>query len=599
MNKLGSAKLLCALFASTLLFFAFTSYFVFGFTWIFLSAWFLGIALLGVCFWNSRSKGSQPLLAKVDLAVLAGIALTASLIYLPYLYSFPFQINTDEIVIRDAIRQMVAQQSTLDPLGPSSYFAFPVLIHLVFGWICLAFGGITFTHLRMAHAISGVLCVVVSYVFFRSLELERRLAVAATAILGCNHALLAISRMASRNNASLFIELIALSILFRATIKQSPFLMYLGGIVAGAGFYGYPTARITIFVFLLAYSLISWSGQNWRQLWRPIFPLLLGFAITITPMLWASHVAPPEYFEYPLNQFLIFPGGRKVEQAQVWAKTEAEGVLVNIQQGLLAFNWPIHDNSNIYYNEGFAFVDPITGAMIWVGLAALWFGRKQRGEHRAADILCASGLLFLWLIFSFLITFAPSYARMFVVLPFVAYLVVHGISWTGDLFTAELRLPSGKTLKLKSVWFGGVITAIVLLNAYTLERFYLDGVGRGDREGATFRVVEELQHKSDVNFVLAADAKYPYYAWGSEGEWMEWMNGDDLKERITVVSPRTLKTALAVDLEKRDRHLVAPFVLFLNKDLLVEVEGDLKKHSRTFSAKKILPDGSLLAVFVD
>ncbi len=129
--------------------------------------------------------------------------------------------------------------------------------------------------------------------------MERKLAIIPTIILGTNHALIAISRMLSRNNTSLLVELIALSILFRAMVKRSALLMYLGGLFAGISFYCYTPARTVFFIFLLAYFFTTWSRKNWRQFLALLCPAILGFVISIMPMLWASYTAPRRVFSVP------------------------------------------------------------------------------------------------------------------------------------------------------------------------------------------------------------------------------------------------------------------------------------------------------------
>ncbi len=84
---------------------------------------------------NRGHNETRPILAKQDVLVLFVIALP----FRHYLFAVsiqsPFSINTDEITIRDVMREKIAQISQLNPLGPSSYLGFPELVHIVFGWI--------------------------------------------------------------------------------------------------------------------------------------------------------------------------------------------------------------------------------------------------------------------------------------------------------------------------------------------------------------------------------------------------------------------------------------------------------------------------------
>ena len=115
-------------------------------------------------------------MTKKDICILTGLVLFFSLIYLPFLYYVPFQVNTDEITI------MMSEKALTDGgLSFSSffgllhdYFYFPALSFTVFGWLGRMFGGVNLENMRLVHALSGLIIVGLSYLFFRVL-FQRRL----------------------------------------------------------------------------------------------------------------------------------------------------------------------------------------------------------------------------------------------------------------------------------------------------------------------------------------------------------------------------------------------------------------------------------------
>ena len=108
------------------------------------------------------------------------------------------------------------------------------------------------------------------------------------------------------------------------------------------------------------------------------------------------------------------------------ADSISEGIEKNIVWGLTAFNTDRVDEAFIYPNFGHGIVDPLTGALLWLGvLTVLLRAIFRRGPPWS--IFPLVGFLLLWLVFAFLVGQAPDYPRMLVILPFVAYLVTEGI----------------------------------------------------------------------------------------------------------------------------------------------------------------------------
>ena len=73
-------------------------------------------------------------------------------------------------------------------------------------------------------------------------------------------------------------------------------------------------------------------------------------------------------------------------------------------------------------------MDPLTGILLWIGVAVLGI-RVIRRRADEGVLLALSGFLVLWLSFAFIINKAPNYTRLLITLPFVAYLVTEAVRW--------------------------------------------------------------------------------------------------------------------------------------------------------------------------
>ena len=209
-------------------------------------------------------------------------------IYLASAYTVPFQVNTDEVTIMLFMDRL--STDTVDPLGLSDYFGFPALPFFLFGRLAKMLGGVTLAHVRMIHALSGLAIIACSYVFLRQL-LPRAAALAAAALVGGNHALIAISRMAMRDNGGLLVEVVALALLFAGLKRQSPFLLFVGGAVSGLSFYMYYPARATLIIWIVFLATLAGTLRNQfslKKILGMVFISIIGAAAVGGPIMLAS-----------------------------------------------------------------------------------------------------------------------------------------------------------------------------------------------------------------------------------------------------------------------------------------------------------------------
>ncbi|MEN9224171.1 MAG: glycosyltransferase family 39 protein [Thermostichus sp. HHBFW_bins_43] len=576
-------------------------YGVFGYQVLQIGVWLLAMLLVGL--YIAQFPPLQPIWdpAQVrwrqELLHLGLLALVFIPIYLYDSANIPFQVNTDEIVITSMSRNASGVPFP-DVFGlMPDYFYFPRFMFSLFGGLTRLMGGVTLTHVRMVHASFGVITILVAYGFFRAFS-RPTLALAGAALLGSNHALLGISRMAMRENLIVLVECAALALLLKGVREKNPLLLYLGGAAAGFSLYGYLPGRVVILLGLLFGGMYLLLGREdlkggdpqANPLWalaKLTLPAALGFFLMAAPILVATVTSPSESAEYSRQQFLFYPEGQALQQMWVNAATPGEAVRRNILNGLSMFNdRSQHDRGYIYPNYGHAFVDPLTGVLIWLGLGSGLY-RIARGRSQPHDWLCLSSFLFLYLLFSFVITKAPNYTRLLVILPFVAYLTLEGIQVILRALTGVLER-SGSQARgwLPGALWVGVILLIGALNLGIFADFVHKGWKNGNDVAGTGRYVEARKMEPDYRFYLAASAAYPYFSWGEPYFWQSWIQFfAGRQQAVTVFPPEELPT----------QTLEPPFTLFMNQWVWDQQGSDLQQRFPSGQLERIPAERGLWA----
>lgn len=566
----------------------FDYYFIYGYKKSLVITWLVALIMIATYFMQSEDikKLGMNRFGKADAYAIIFLLVIFAPLYLIRLYTIPWQINSDEVTIAQHVRSLISQNE-IDLFGPSNYFNFPAFIFVFFGWLAQRLGEVTLLNMRAIHALFGLLIIVPSFLFFR-LFLSRVLAVGTTALIMSNHTLIFISRMVMRNNVGLLNEMAALLILFYGLKRQSLFYTFLGGIVAGFSFYHYPPARIIFFIwiFFLATLMLFWRKTALSHIVSFGVISCLGFFLTVAPMLIAIYKIPPSPGpSYSRQQLLIFPEGRL--QQQQWHSTPDpwEAVKINIKQGVTMFNRPLHDLGYMYPNYGLhsGFIDPLTGILLWIGLVNLIFKRPKDEQ----DILMVSSFIFLWAVFTFLVNKAPFYTRLFVILPFIAYLVIIALKKIAALISKSLKLsPQMKIVMVPFVLSIGIIT-IAGWNLKMGWDVVQTGFTTGNDVGGTGRFVEARIGKPSYAFYLIASQDYPYYNWGLPYQWKGWL-GFFVSEhqKFSVLNPEDFISKVGDP----------PFTLFMNQKLWHMKSKEIKDIYENLVVHNIKPDGSLIAI---
>lgn len=548
-----------------------------GYSHLILVGWIFSIVMALAALWQMRSKILKHPYTKLDLKIVGVLLVLFAPLYLLFLYKIPFQINTDEITISRFAKILIENPST-DILGASFYLGFPSLIFVIWGHLANLLGGITLENVRLLHATSGLLVVGFSYFFFR-LFFKIPQALAATVILGSSHALVAISRMAMRDNTSLLLEVIAMIFLFRGIITKCPLKIFIGGLISGLTFYTYFPSRATPilwFLFLgLAYIYLVHKVKISTVI-KIAAISLIGFLMAASPIIIAT-AKNKSGLAYSKETTLFTKEGRQLAQNWAFANDTKTAVKENIARGLLTFNSNQSDEGWIYPNINHGFVDPVSGILVWLGFGFILFKKRKDLE----DILMAGSFIFLLLAFAFILNKAPSYTRLLVILPFSTFLILEGITTISRQFG-----------KFKNIVLATLTVLIVVLNLKIFADFVQKGLQEGNDVGGIGRYTQEkAAAKPNHMFILVADKTYPIYSWGEPNMWQTWTAFFAPQEnKVLVLNPQTFQSEMLP---------ISNYSIILNGKLFREKKENLISQNPNLKIHNLKPNGSILAIEAD
>jgi len=569
----------CAGFASLLM------YGLSGYSRAMLLIWLAGLLGLSVFFW-SRSR-LMPRISKGDVLAPIGLALAFAPLYVLGLFRWPVQVSGDELAIPE-VAKSYAHPHGVDPFGVSTYLSRPALLFIFWGKLGELFGGFDLSHMRLLHAVFGLLTIVASYALLRQL-LPRGWAIFATCILGVSHSFFMISRLAMRENTAVLVEVVALTLLLWGLRNNHALATFWGGVVAGLGFYVYFPARVTLPVWLAFLVLL---GLRSRRTF-PVRKLLVagsiavaGFVLMTTPILIAESkimpVAGPSDVEPQRETLMIYADAREKQRDWVHASSVAEGMKTNIRWGLGTFNNTIADEGFIYWNRGHGFVDPLTGILLWIGVALLGV-RLFRRRADEGVLLAVSGFLILWLSFAFVINKAPNYTRLLITLPFVAYLVTEAVRWLAGRWRSVPRVQALLT--------AAALGALVAWNLAIAWDFVQTGRREGETIGSTGRYVSSHADVPGQKFFIASTVDgADYYSYGDATAYVD---------RLRFFASNDSQVGDLVDPNVLDGfNARPPFALFMKREVWELAAQQLADRYPTGRIRNITTDGSHVALEV-
>jgi hypothetical protein len=534
--------------------------------------WLFGLVLAGAAVYEPIA-----LPARVDVLAPLGLIAVFAPLYLIRFASLPVQVNSDEVAIMYFARKYASLPHP-DMFGLSEYFGHPVALLVVWGKLGGLLGGVTLDHMRLLHALTGLLTIGLSYALFRQL-LSVPWALVASAVFGVNHAFLMISRMAMRENTPVLIEVAALALLLYGLRKRHLFATFAGGALAGLGYYVHFPGRMVFplwIVFLVFLALVYRRRVPVVQFGAVA---LSGFVLVAIPYVVAYLNAPADLKQHQREALLLTKDGRELQKGWVFEDTVWGGIAKNIEWGLGAFNNDHVDEAFIYPNFGHGIVDPLTGGLLWLGaLALLVQAIRRRGPPWEVFPLVA--FVVLWLVFAFLVGQAPDYPRMLVILPFVAYLV-----------TLAIRFLAGFSRRGAPLVAVAALLAIGTWNGFIGWDFIHAGQINGDDIGGTGRFVQSHSGIPGEKFYISADqGSLAYYTWGTPEIWMQ---------RLQLFAREDSQIGGVVDPSALPRLAAnPPFVIFMRPELWNRVKHNFLQRYPHLGVHEVTPDGLHLAVGV-
>lgn len=474
-----------------------------------LALWLLSMLLIYAALGGRTLNARLPRIRRTDALIALGLCVFAVPFYALANYEVPVQVNSDELIALNFYRELLSHPNP-DVLGVAKYyFCVPNGSFISLAAIAQLADGLSFGAARWAGGLYSVAAVGIFYLALRSWR-SRIFSLCAALFFASSHALVGVSRQTLVDNIPLFVGVLALGVLMHGLKKRSAPLLFLGGVIAGAGVYCYYPARAYLpvwFVFLAAYAFLNRSRFGFREFLRAALLTGLGIAMCAAPMALAVYKERDRAFGYSRQQSVLYPEGRELVRAWEGTSDTTQAVINNAIYGLTAFNSNQADRSNMYSNPGHGFVDPLTGVLLWLGL---WRLVRKKNRTRA-DLLALAGFFVIWVPLSLLTTKNPAYCRLLVILPFVCYLAAEGARFV--LFR----------LKWPRLTLAAVALVIVSWNA----KIYGDHWQRGEREGcgagSSVRYVAAHANEADKAYYVVMDDQYPYY-WFGGVSWKLWFS---------------------------------------------------------------------------
>ncbi len=542
-----------------------------GMLWL----WLVGLLTLAAVF-ASKSRGF-PRIELLDVVAPGLLLVALSPLYLLELYRWPVQVGSDEVAIMD-ISKRYSTLSGVDPFGVSIYLSRPALLFIGWGKLGRLIGGVDLYHMRLLHALCGLLVVAVSYALLRQV-LPRRWALFATLLVGTSHAFFMISRLAMRENTSVLTEVVAFALLLWGLRNDDQLATFLGGIAAGLGFYVYSPSRIAFplwLLFLVGLALVFRARFPLRKLALLGSIAIAGVVLMAGPIMLAERRIPVADHHPNKETFLIYNEGREVQRAWVFKDTQWGGYETNVKWGLTTFNNSIEDHGWIYPNHGHGFLDPLSGILLWLGVGVVGVGLWRRRDDEGA-FLMLGGFIALWLSFALLINKAPNYTRLLITVPFVAYLVTQAVRWLAGRWRS-VRYGQAAVV-------GAVVAGIVVWNLAIGWDFVQHGRKFGEPIGSTGRYVQSHQNIPGQQFYIASPSftskDLSYYDFGSREERLQLFTRDQTQVK-SAIEPTQLTSFIASP----------PFALFMRRGVWASAAASLAERYPRGRLRNIVPDGT-------
>ena len=513
-------------------------YLSYGFSYTVVGIWLFSLLFVGFYFFRQPDEQHDvSRFTRRDWYTVLILAVVISVLYFSVGTEHPAQMVGDENSI--TIKTLTLSKPGIDLFKPTYYFNLPAPFFAISGYLASLFTYIDIFSIRLVSTFFGVLTCIISFFFFRRVFPDTFKATLATLLLATQHTLFALSHHAMLVNSAIFIYITSVFLLFTGLQRRSPFYSFLGGIVAGFGWYVYSPAKIIIFVWLTTLAILALlhrfkiylSPLNLKlNLKRIIVPTIVGFLLSVCPfilgatILWVND--DNDGWWYQKSQFTLnFNAHTDTNYYPEYNGSVLRDIILpNTINALTVFNKPLKDEGWIYnLREKHGFVDSLTGIFLWIGvLATILLIRRERMETAAV----LAHFLILLFVFMFLVNRAPNFTRMLIMLPFVIPLVVIGISRLSTWIISRFSFLSSRATVIDRGVLIVAVASVIWLNA-SIFAYYVSLEDKNQEPIAkTLRYIHHESKTKPERLYFFDKQKSVHYIdrWGPKDWQRVWIN---------------------------------------------------------------------------
>src|SRR5882672_996205 len=244
-----------------------------------IGVWFASLFLVAASLPSFSSPGTrQHHLRRGDFVIVVAVSLVFILINTLHMGSWYFTVIGDEYAFWQ-MAHMVARGDQINFFTQEGAYGIVPAASSYYQAAIMTVAGVNYYGWKL----SMILIVAVSFPFlyFIAFRLfDRPVAIVSVVICAMSHYIWAYTRTGYSNIESLFPTLASVALAFAAIDTASPRRFYLAGVFAGFGFYTFYSSRMTIGLVIVLVLL----ARPRRIITRGLPPMLLGFVLTLTPL---------------------------------------------------------------------------------------------------------------------------------------------------------------------------------------------------------------------------------------------------------------------------------------------------------------------------
>lgn len=416
--------------------------------------WVLSIALLSIAvFRHDRAKGVsfQPDTSTQEIALLIFLLILGLLIGSYGLVDIPNSLKGDEGSFFETAK-IISKGEYRETILGFGVYSYPILSSFIQAGVLKLFGA-TLWGWRFASVLPAMLTVIPLYFIGRDL-FNRWIGVIASLTFISSPFLLSFARLGYNNSQSILIVALCVWSFLSGIKKNSLFLIYLGGLLAGLGFLTYTSGRlgiIILFIVILYTFLVFFRRKSGKRfLITALLLTVMGCAIIALPHFLYGYNQRPVDLRYKMLEGLFiqadFARGFFGEEAifettspiemdryQLFYNPKIYGKLLlrGWLRSLLAFQ---SDELVTNHFISSALSGPVAVVFYVMGLYAILahFWRSN------------SFLIFVWFgsalfLLSTINTYPPRQAHLVPVIPALALIIGLGVHLSVDQILAYLR----------------------------------------------------------------------------------------------------------------------------------------------------------------